>query len=148
MKLLNLSRYILILSLLVNFTSQVNSEETIDIWKKNNNKENQNIPSIKENKISDKKNILIENNVPKNIEITQSTNTSNDERYMFGIFDPEIYDLDLNMWLKTDGDQIKRIFQRIEKIKLSRSAEDLFTNLILTYSYSPQKIFLMTNFLV
>ena len=43
------------------------------------------------------------------------------------------------MWIKTDGKEIKDIFKRINKIKLSRSSEEFFINTIMTYSYSPTK---------
>ena len=40
------------------------------------------------------------------------------------------------MWINTDGKEIKNVFKRINKIKLSNSAEELFLNTIMTYSYS------------
>ena len=42
------------------------------------------------------------------------------------------------MWVKSDGKEIKDIFRRIDKISLSNSAKDLFTNIIVTYSYLPE----------
>ena len=41
------------------------------------------------------------------------------------------------MWDATDGKVIKDTFKRIQKIKLSNSAEEIFINLIMTYSYPP-----------
>ena len=38
----------------------------------------------------------------------------------------------------SDGEEIRRTIQRISKIKLSSEIEELFTNIILTYSYSPK----------
>tara|TARA_B100002052_G_scaffold294800_1_gene320189 strand:+ start:10 stop:1470 length:1461 start_codon:yes stop_codon:yes gene_type:complete len=43
------------------------------------------------------------------------------------------------MWKNTDGNEIKNIFKRINKIKLSKSSEEIFLNTIMTYSYLPQK---------
>ena len=41
------------------------------------------------------------------------------------------------MWTNTPGENIKKIFERINKLELSDSAETLFTNTILTYSFPP-----------
>ena len=41
------------------------------------------------------------------------------------------------MWRRSDGEKIKNAFTRINKINLSKSAEELFINTILTYSYLP-----------
>ena len=41
------------------------------------------------------------------------------------------------MWINTDGKEIRNVFKRINKTKLSNSAEELFLNTIMTYSYSP-----------
>ena len=44
---------------------------------------------------------------------------------IIGIFDPEINDFNLNLWSKSNGEDIKRILKRIDKIKLSKFSEDL-----------------------
>ena len=41
------------------------------------------------------------------------------------------------MWVNTPGENIKKIFKRIDKLDLSDSAETLFANTILTYSFPP-----------
>ena len=56
-----------------------------------------------------------------------------------GLYDPEDYDLDIYMWTNSDGDQLKDLFKRISKIKLSDDATELMNISILTNAYSPQK---------
>ena len=56
-----------------------------------------------------------------------------------GLTYPEDYDLDIYMWTNSDGDQLKDLFKRISKIKLSDDATELMNISILTNAYSPQK---------
>ena len=58
---------------------------------------------------------------------------------LLGIYDPEENDLSLNIWSKSDGNDIKEIMKRLDKIQLSNSAEDYFIKLMMTYSYLPEK---------
>ena len=51
------------------------------------------------------------------------------------------------MWSSTDGDIIKDILVRIDKIKLSKFSEEIFINTILTYSYPPKNKFSQDEFL-
>jgi hypothetical protein len=41
------------------------------------------------------------------------------------------------MWSNTNGNDIKSVLKRINKLNLSSSAEDIFTNTILTYTHPP-----------
>ena len=43
------------------------------------------------------------------------------------------------MWSKTDGEDIKKILKRINKLKLSKLSEDLLFQVLFTNAYSPQK---------
>ncbi len=140
MKLLNLNRYFFYLLLIFLF-SPLNSEESIDIWKKDKidnfsgkDLEQESLIQKKENNSIDQK-ISLNNN----IQISEEIGNQILDKPLYGIYDPEESDLSLNMWIKTDGKEIKDIFKRINKIKLSRSSEEFFINTIMTYSYSPTK---------
>ena len=43
------------------------------------------------------------------------------------------------MWTNSDGDQLKDLFKRISKIKLSDDATELMNISMLTNAYQPQK---------
>ena len=77
---------------------------------------------------------------PKNntvIELDDELNTS--EIKIIGLYDPEDYDLDINMWLNSDGDQLKNIFSRLKKIKLSRDSAEILEISLLTNAHYPKK---------
>ena len=66
---------------------------------------------------------------------------------IIGIFDPEINDFNLNLWSKSNGEDIKRILKRIDKIKLSKFSEDLLFRVLFTNAYPPSKNLTSEEFL-
>ena len=134
-RLLNLSnKFLFLLSFFMLFYSQAMGVESADIWKKETTKEKEN---IKEENIEEKSKIDFskENKNLDEIKIVDSdTNLENPVR-LSGLYDPEKNDLTLNMWSSTDGAEIKKIFKRIEKVKLSSFSEKIFIDTIFTYSY-------------
>ena len=75
-----------------------------------------------------------------NIEAGERIQAENTEKNIYGIFDPQENNFDLEMWSNTKGEDIKSVFNRVNKIKLSKSAEDIFINTIMTYSYLPENM--------
>ena len=73
-----------------------------------------------------------------NIEIKDKALEPSKEIKIFGIYDPAENDFNLNMWSKTDPDNVKSIIKRINKIKLSSTAEKLFENTLLSFAYPPK----------
>ena len=73
----------------------------------------------------------------KTIQQDQTLNTK--EIKIIGLYDPSDYDLDINMWSNSDGDQLKNIFSKLEKLDLSTDAQEIMNISILTNAYSPQK---------
>ena len=69
------------------------------------------------------------------IKITDSDTSLENRVKLSGLYDPEKNDLDLNMWSNTNGEEIEKIFKRIEKVELSSFAEKIFIDTIFTYSY-------------
>jgi len=61
------------------------------------------------------------------------------ESSVIGIFDPEENNFNLNMWTQTDGEDIKKVLKRINKLKLSKLSEDLLFKILFTNAYSPRK---------
>ncbi len=141
MKLPNLSKYFYFIIYLFIFIAHSQSEDSVDIWKKEKviKKESEN-KLANENNVKillEKKNIDIFSEKLKIIETTDPTSVT---ETLYGIYDPEKNNLDLNMWSKSNGDEIKRVIKRINKIKLSKTAENIFINILMTHSYIPKNI--------
>ena len=69
------------------------------------------------------------------IELDQSLKTQNINIY--GLYDPQDYNLDMNMWLNSNGNQLRNIFSRLNKIELSEDASEIMNIVLLTNAYSP-----------
>ena len=65
-----------------------------------------------------------------NIKEDQTLNSKEIE--IVGLYDPAESGLDINMWSNSNGDQILKIFNRINKINLSKDAADILNTLLLT----------------
>ena len=51
------------------------------------------------------------------------------------------------MWTESDGKEIKKIFERINNLKLSKFSEDLLFQVLFTNSYPPKKNLTSDEFL-
>ena len=58
---------------------------------------------------------------------------------IIGLYDPEDYDLNINMWSNSDGDQLKALFTKLNKMNLSQDAIEIINISLLTNAYHPQK---------
>ncbi len=139
MKLISSNKFICLFIFFLIFISPLQSEEEVDLWEKTKT-----IDAINnEDKSTNSSNEIIKKNndeiLNQTIEITDKFEDQDTDKPLYGLFDPEKNNLSLNMWSKTDGNEIKDIFKRVNDIKLSKSAEDLFVNIIMTYAYSPKK---------
>ena len=54
-----------------------------------------------------------------------------------GIYDPEINDLSIDMWKKTDGVRLSETLNKIFELKLSNDSRNILNISLLTNSYSP-----------
>ena len=141
MKLLNLSKYFYFIIYLFIFIAHSQSEDSVDIWKKEKV-----IKKESENKLTNEKNakILLEKKnidiFSEKLKIIETTDPTSVTETLYGIYDPEKNNLDLNMWSKSNGDEIKRVIKRINKMKLSKTAESIFINILMTHSYIPKNI--------
>ena len=121
-------------------------DESIDIWKKQNNQTKQtedNTESINNSKIDYSK----EDKNLGAIKITEDKNSNNDQIDLSGLYDPGKNELSLAMWSNTDGALVKDTFKRITKIPLSDFSEKLFIDTIFTYSFPPEKNLTKDEFL-
>ena len=115
--------------------SEIEKKEVtnIDINNKDNNSSNiKQLEGVKV-KLSDE-NILVEQNL------------DNSEILLAGLFDPDDNDLNIDMWSKTDGIEIKKLLKKIQSKKLSSFAERLMDVALLTNSYIPKQNFSLDEF--
>ena len=145
LKLLNKNFYLILLYLFLGLNSFA-EDQPADIWnvdKKSIDSSTQSNEQNLEREIQSKKKgeISIYNMQSQNknnlIELDQDLKTKEIE--IVGLYDPDDYDLDINMWSNSDGDQLKNIFLKLEKLKLSKDAKELMNISILTNAFSPQK---------
>ena len=61
------------------------------------------------------------------------------ETKIIGLYDPEDFGLKINMWLNSNGDQLKYLFSNLAKINLSQDASELMNIVLLTNAYYPNK---------
>ena len=129
----------LIVLLMIIFTTSLSSEEKIDIWKN------------KEKKITETKNLEKENikdsselkssqtiKTPEKIQIQESSSIDVNEQKIYGIYDPETNNFNLNMWSTTKAEDLRSSLKRLSKIELSQSSKEILESILLSFSYPPQ----------
>ncbi len=141
MKLISLNKYIGLLLLLIS-SLPVLADEQIDIWNKEKKENSKKIKQEKNSIDNESNNSKISNTTKLNndiqIEKTDLDNSSGQE--IFGIYDPEENDFNLNMWSQTDAQNVRSSISRINKLNLSTTAEKLFEITILSFSYPPKEM--------
>ena len=113
-------------------------DEPIDIWeleKKVGLDENQLIQE--EDNSTSNSIIQIETNQSAKIKIFKNESLNAESIKLAGLYDPEENGLNIDMWINSDGNEIKSIFNRINKINLSKDAKEILNITLLTNSYFP-----------
>ena len=108
----------------------------VDIWKKKENQNEQNNQTSEE-EITIQSPILSDDVGEAKLSIDEKKIEESDHT-VIGIFDPEKNDFNLNMWSSSDGEDIKNILKRIDKLKLSQFSEDLLFQVLFTNAYPPK----------
>ena len=137
---LNKLTFLIIFFTILNLNCSFAEEEPVDIWgEKENSSKQLNQSDNEEGKNSEiTENSFISDKSENTISINE-TAISEDKESLIGIFDPEKNNFNLNMWEKTDGVEIKKILNRIDKIKLSKISQDILFQVLFTNSYPPLK---------
>ena len=143
-KLLN-RKFSIIFILFLTFSSTA-EEQPVDIWNIEKKEPNQNstINNSSTDKI-DNNTIIKETDIYKmqsnnQIDSINLEQTSTAEKIkIFGLYDPDDNSLDMNIWLNSNGDQLKNIFSKISKMNLSEDANEIMKVSILTNAYYPKK---------
>ena len=141
-KLLNKrSLSILLVFSLIYFSDSYAEDEPVDIWDLEK-ETNQDTPSliIEEGTESDQTKTIIEKNIStKTINVIDSVSLDKDKVNIIGLYDPEDNGLTMNMWSYSNGDEIKLILKKLNKINLSKDAKEILDIALLTNSYFPEE---------
>ena len=137
-------KFLLVIFVIFTSFKSHSSDKPIDIWNMNEEKNDQNSQSgLPINEINNSSNeISIYKKIESNDEISgivQDTSLDSKTIKITGLYDPEDYDLDINMWRNSDGYQLKDLFSRIAKINLSEDASELMNISILINAHYPKK---------
>jgi len=144
-KLLNKNYFSILFAIILGFNCFAD-DKPVDIW---------DIEKKETDKISNKNSTLDSDsnqtlkNFESNIYDMQSKKKNNDIQLeetietkhikLIGLYDPEDYDLEIGMWLTSDGDQIKKIFSKLMKMNLSKDAKEIMNISLLINAYHPKK---------
>jgi len=120
------------------FNSGFAEEDPVDIWEKQEDQNEQNNQTNTEQDMTIESPILSDD-INKIVIKIDENEIENHDRSVIGIFDPAENNFNMNMWSKTDGEDIKKVLNRINKLKLSKLSEDLLFQVLFTNAYSPQK---------
>ena len=136
-KLLN-KKYLSIILIISFLGFSAQSQEPVDIWNVETKKNTEEIVAIEKKDTS--KNLIYEMQSKKidQLEIKEDQTLISKEIQIVGLYDPEKYGLDINMWSNSNGDEILNILKRINKIKLSEDASGILDILLLTNAYFPE----------
>ncbi len=141
LKLLN-RKYLLIIFINFFLCFGINAEdEPIDIWNVDIEEKEQELSNdsvtvndddqISETSIYD----LQSSNQIDTVEVDSNLNSK--ELKIIGLYDPEDYDLRIDMWSNSNGNQLKYLFSNLGKISLSDDASNLMNIVLLTNAYYP-----------
>ena len=144
-------KFLLIIIVLFTSINSYSSDKPVDIWNVNEEKKDQNSETslkIDENNSSySEMSIYKKDTKNKTLSIIQDNSLNSKKIKIAGLYDPQDYDLDINMWSNSDGDQLKNLFKRISKLNLSEDASELMNVSILINAHYPKKNITENEFL-
>ena len=123
---------------ILTFNFAFGEDEPADIWGKQEDQKKQSNEKNNQKDFTIESPILSDDVTKVVIKIDENQIEERDSS-IIGIFDPEENNFNLNMWSQTDGEDIKKILKRIDKLKLSKLSEDLLFQVLFTNAYSPKK---------
>ena len=138
LKLLNKKSFYYLFIFYIFFSNNLNSNEPIDIW---------DLDNIKQEKVEFESNTLNDNKKPlpnisysntNLVNIEQEDKIESNRIKLVGLYDPAENDLNLNMWELSDGEKIIKIVKKIQSMKLSNDAKNIYKKLILTNAFPPE----------
>ena len=144
LKLLN-SKYlsILLIIFLLGFNAKA-EDEPIDIWNIDKNDAEEAEPGSPQNNEEPTGEEVAQSSIydmqsQKQLDTVQMDSSLNSQDVkIIGLYDPEDYDLKMDMWSNSNGDQLKYLFSNLAKLDLSEDASNLMNIAMLTNSYYPK----------
>ena len=140
LKLLN-KKYLLIILFYLLFGFAVQSQEPIDIWSIEEKKSTESIDVIdnqEEKEVAQNSIYEMQSQKDGELNIEEDKTLISKEIKIVGLYDPAENGLDINMWAKSNGDQIFNVFKRINKMNLSKDASEILDILLLTNAHYPE----------
>ena len=145
LKLLNRNFFLLILIILVSFNSYA-EDKPVDIWNIEKETKLENSTNVSDST----QNITTSEDIsnPSIFDIQSKKETSliklednidKEKIKIVGLYDPEDYGLDISMWSNSNGDQLKSILSRLNKMNLSQDAREIMNMSLLINAYNPTK---------
>jgi hypothetical protein len=140
-KLLNKKNLSIVIFSLISLSSFA-EDKPVDIW----NLEKQEVETISEENLSIKNEQEVsESGVYKmqsdknddSIKLDQELTSKTIK--IAGLYDPQKYGLDINMWSNSDGSTLKKLFKNIDKYELSKDASEILNISLLTNAYYPNQ---------
>jgi hypothetical protein len=140
-KLLNKKNLSIVIFSLISLSSFA-EDKPIDIW----NLEKQEVETISEENLSiENKQDVSESSIYKmqsdknedSIKLDQELTSKTIK--IAGLYDPQEYGLDINMWSNSDGSTLKKLFNNIDKYELSKDASEILNISLLTNAYYPNQ---------
>ncbi|MDA8778662.1 hypothetical protein N9M87_02510 [Candidatus Pelagibacter bacterium] len=141
LKLLNKKNLSIVIFSLFSFSSFA-EDKPVDIW----NIEKQETENISEENLSiENKQVVSESSIYKmqsdknedSIKLDQELTSKTIK--IAGLYDPQEYGLDINMWSNSDGLTLKKLFNNIDKYELSKDASEILNISLLTNAYYPNQ---------
>jgi hypothetical protein len=141
LKLLNKKNLSIVIFSLFSFSSFA-EDKPVDIWSINKqevdtisegNLSNENKQEVSESSIYKMQSDKNEDTIKLDQELTSKIIK------IAGLYDPQEYGLDINMWSNSDGSTLKKLFNNINKYELSTDASEILNISLLTNAYYPNQ---------
>ncbi len=140
LKLLNKTSLSIFFVLILIFSTNLRSEdEPVDIWDLETKVEENNSSEILENNDSSKPSIEVDNNNLNSSIDTIDSNLLSGKVNIVGLYDPEENGLNIDMWSNSNGNEIKLILNKLNKMNLSKDSKKILDIALLTNSYFPKE---------
>ena len=125
--------------LFIFFSSSLKSEDKIDIWE---NKKDTAIEKLQKKSLENNNELSINPSqtiqAVEKIQIQENSTIETDEQKVYGIYEPAKYDFNLNMWSSTRAEDLRSSIKRLNKLKLSKSSNEILEMILFSFSYPPQ----------
>ena len=142
LKLLNKKILSIILIFFLSPFYLVAEEQPIDIW----NIQKKEIEIKSDTELSKEKvDVKVESSIydmqadKKKDPIKEDQNLDSKKVKIYGLYDPDEYGLSINMWSNSDGLNLIKLFESIEKINLSNDASEILNISLFTNAYNPNQ---------